>query len=77
MSNIYLVTEDKLLNLLEAEHRLNCLERDGVDNWTWYMAGSAEYLSEILNLPIDQIREYDYDFADAANIDLKNFQKYE
>lgn len=76
MSNIYLVTEDKLLDLLESEHRLNCLERDGVDNWTWYMVGSAEYLSEILNLPIDQIREYDYDFADAANIDLKNFQKY-
>lgn len=76
MSNIYLVTEDKLLDLLESKHRLNCLEYDGVDNWTWCMMGSAEYLSRVLNLPIDQIREYDYDFADAANISLKNFQKY-
>ena len=76
MSDIYLITKERLLELLEAELKLICLERDGVDNWTWYMAGSAEYLSEILNLPIDQIREYDYDFVDAANCDLKSFQKF-
>lgn len=76
MSDIYLITKERLLELLEAELKLICLERDGVDNWEWYMEGSAEYLSEILNLPIDQIREYDYDFVDAANCDLKSFQKF-
>lgn len=76
MSDIYLVTKERLLELLEAELKLICLERDGVDNWEWYMEGAAHYLSEILNLPIDQIREYDYDFVDAANCDLKSFQKF-
>lgn len=76
MSNVYLVTEERLLELLEAELKLICLERDGVDNWEWYMEGAACYLSEILNLPIDQIREYDYEFVDAANCSLKSFQKF-
>lgn len=76
MEKVYLITEDKLLSLLESDLRLTCLERDGVDNWSWYMAGSVEYLSEVLDLPIEQIREYEYDFADAAYQSLKSFQEY-
>lgn len=76
MSDIYLITKERLLELLEAELKLICLERDGVDNWEWYMEGAARYLSEILNLPIDQIREYDYEFVDAANCDLESFQRF-
>ena len=76
MNNVYLITEKRLLELLEAELKLICLERDGVDNWEWYMEGAARFLSEVLNLSIDQIREYDYDFMDAAKCSLKSFQKF-
>lgn len=32
----YLVPERELKSLLESEMKLNMLNRDGVDNWTWY-----------------------------------------
>ena len=76
MSDIYLITKERLLELLEAELKLSCLERDGVDNWTWYMEGKYHFLAEVLNLPTEQIYELDYDFVDAANCDLKSFQKF-
>lgn len=74
--SIYLITGKRLLELLEAEAQLICLERDGVDNWTWYMEGKSNFLAEALNLPIEQIREMDYDFCDLAQVELNEFQKY-
>ena len=35
----YIVSKERLLELLKAENELNVLEGDGVDNWTWYMEG--------------------------------------
>ena len=74
--SIYLITKKRLLELLEAEANLNCLEQDGVDNWTWYMEGKDCFLANALNLPIEQIREMDYDFCDLAQVELNEFQKY-
>lgn len=76
MSDIYLITKERLLELLEAKLKLNCLERDGVDNWTWYMEGKYHFLAEVLNLPTEQIYELDYDFGDVAYCDLESFQKF-
>lgn len=42
----YLIDEDTLKELLRDSHKLAILERDGVDNWTWYMTGLEEYLAE-------------------------------
>jgi len=30
------VSEQKLIELLEAENTLNCLQNGGVNNWDWY-----------------------------------------
>ena len=73
---IYLITKERLLDLLIVEAHLNCLEQDGVDNWTWYMEGKDRFLSDALNLPIEQIRELDYDFYDLAQVELNEFQEY-
>ena len=75
MENIYLITEKRLLKLLTSELTLSCLRRDGVDNWEWYMEGKAKFLSEILDIPEEEIWDLDYDFSDAAYQALKNFQK--
>ena len=42
----YLIDEDTLRELLNDSHKLAILERDGVDNWSWYMAGYEEYVAE-------------------------------
>jgi hypothetical protein len=42
----YLIDEDTLKELLYASHKLEILERDGVDNWWAYMEGRTEYLAE-------------------------------
>ena len=42
----YLIDEDTLKELLYASHKLEILERDGVDNWSWYMEGRNQYLAE-------------------------------
>ena len=71
MSKQYLIDEDTLKELLYASHKLEILERDGVDNWSWYMEGRTEYLAECAAMlpwncdkPYDeikaQIEEEDY-----------------
>lgn len=42
----YLIDEDTLRELLRDSHTLAILERDGVDNWEWYMESRKEYLAE-------------------------------
>ena len=42
----YLIDEDTLRELLINSHKLTILERDGVDNWQWYMEGQNEYIAE-------------------------------
>ena len=46
MSKQYLIDEGTLRELLYDSHKLAILERDGVDNWQWYMESYDEYLSE-------------------------------
>ena len=51
----YLIDEDTLRELLHDSHKLAILERDGVDNWNWYMEGREEYLTDCLGeLPWNQ-----------------------
>lgn len=42
----YKISESELRALLTASHKLDVLERDGVDNWSWYMEGLNDYLRE-------------------------------
>ena len=46
MENRYLVPESELIDLLAAYHYANCLDAEGVDNWSWYMTNKEEYLGD-------------------------------
>ena len=41
----YIISEERLRELLEEEARYIALENGGVDNWEWYGASIQEYLS--------------------------------
>lgn len=72
----YIVSKERLLELLKAENELNVLEGDGVDNWTWYMEGRRQYLkegAEMYGINIDD--NEDFDFEDLAELDLQNFEE--
>ena len=72
----YIVSNERLLELLKAENELNVLEGDGVDNWTWYMEGRRQYLkegAEMYGVNIDD--NEDFDFEDLAELDLQNFEE--
>lgn len=72
----YIVSKERLLELLKAENELNVLEGDGVDNWTWYMEGRRHYLkegAEMYGVNIDD--NEDFDFEDLAELDLQNFEE--
>ena len=59
MSKHYLIDEDTLCELLRAGHILAILERDGVVNWSWYMEGRKEYLTDCLGeLPWNADKTY-------------------
>lgn len=72
----YIVSKERLLELLKAENELNVLEGDGVDNWTWYMEGRRQYLkegAEMYGVNIDE--NEDFDFEDLAELTLQDFEE--
>lgn len=73
----YIISKERLLELLKAENELNVLEGDGVDNWTWYMEGRRQYLkegAEIYGVNIDN--NEDFDFEDLAELALQDFEEF-
>lgn len=73
----YIVSKERLLELLKAENELNILEGDGVDNWTWYMESRRQYLkegAEIYGVNIDD--NEDFDFEDLAELALQDFEEF-
>lgn len=76
MSKSYIVSEERLLELLEAENTLRCLEWDGVDNWTWYMERRSRYIADALCISKDEVRERDLDFIDVAKAELADYQLF-
>lgn len=65
----YKISEEELLDLLEDSLKLCVLDRDGVDNWGWYMAGRKDFM-------IENFGE-DLYFDEAAKIDLERFFQIE
>ena len=79
-ATMYKIPEWRLLQLLESEDRLDCLEQDGVDNWDWYMEGKGQYLLEgadaydaLATLEEDEC----FDFGDLAMLRLNDFERIE
>lgn len=68
----YLIEEKDLIELLSNSLKLEALERDGVDNWSWYGEGFREFLKEIAeenSVTIDE--DSDFSFQDAAQLIIK------
>ena len=72
----YIITEERLLELLEAEATLQCLENDGVDNWSWYMEGRRRFIAFALDISEEEVRDNDLDFIDVAKAGLADFQEF-
>lgn len=69
------VSEAKLRDCLLAVNKLACLERDGVDNWTWYMESRKEFIAECLGKTVEEIEENDLDFEDVVDLDIQSFKE--
>ena len=64
----YIISEKILRRLLKNEMKLDVLEADGVDNWSWYMASAAEYIQNIVG------NKEDCDFEDAVDIIIEDYE---
>lgn len=73
--NYYRIDEETLLDLIEDNLKLCALENGGVDNWCWYGDSINEFLKR--EFPEEYESDKDFDFRDAAEIDLLNvYGKY-
>lgn len=75
--NKYILTEGQLLSLLEDGLALQCLNVDGVDNWSWYMESKNSIIAEILEIPIEKAIKNNLTFRDAAKKEINQYSKIE
>lgn len=75
--NKYILTEGQLLSLLEDGLVLQCLNVDGVDNWSWYMESKNSIIAEILEIPIEEAIKNNLTFRDAAKKEINQYSKIE
>jgi len=71
----YILTEGQLLSLLEDKLALQCLNADGVDNWSWYMESKNSIIAEILKIPIEEVIDNNLTFRDAAKKEINQYSK--
>lgn len=79
----YIVDEKTLLNLIARSIELDFLESNGVDNWSYFDEGYAEYIQEELScfleepISIEAIEQNCLDFKDVAKYRIKEFKEVE
>ena len=77
MSEQYVkISKTELKELLVCALKLDVLERDGVDNWTWYMEGKSDCLKELakqFDFSDKDIEKEDLDFEDIAEAYLEDY----
>lgn len=77
----YIVDEFELLELLEAYITLSILNRDGVDNWMWYMESEREvvreYFSEMTEEEFNERKDNGLGVSDCAELCLEDYTKWE
>ena len=76
MSQAYIVHDERLLELLEAEATLQCLEHAGVDNWWGYCDNKESFIADALEITEDEVNERELDFEDVARAGLADFEKF-
>lgn len=65
----YKISEGDLTGLLVDSLELDMLNRDGVDNWTWYGESYRELIKEYI-----PNADEDTDFSDVATLLLKDYE---
>ena len=55
---------------------IECLENDGVDNWSWYMEGRKRFIADALDITEAKVRDEDLDFIDVAKAALYDFEEF-
>ena len=68
----YKISESDLNGLLVDSLELCMLNRDGVDNWTWYGTSYRELIKEYI-----PDADEDTDFSDVATLLLKEYEVIE
>lgn len=63
--------------MLEDGLVLQCLNVDGVDNWSWYMESKNSIIAEILEIPIEEAIKNNLTFRDAAKKEINQYSKIE
>ena len=72
----YIISKERLLELLKAEGRLCVLEQDGVDNWEWYMEGRDQYLRDGAEMYGVHLNDgEDFGFDELAELALQDYQE--
>lgn len=69
MEKRYEISERELKRLLIDSAKLSILENDGVDNWSYYMYGTDEYIES---------KGYDpneYDYEDVAVMEVEDYKE--
>lgn len=73
----YLIEENDLREILVGYFSNIVLERDGVDNWCWYMESRNEFIQEFFpDKKKREIRE-NYNFYDCADEFMKEYKYIE
>ena len=74
----YKISKKRLLELLEADAKLEALENGGVDNWEWSGASISDYLLNYIQEIHPDMEDDDKDdfwFDSIAEERLKNYEK--
>ena len=77
MGKLYIISEERLLELLEYEAELECLSAAGVDNWWGYCDNREEYIASALGISEEEVTEQELEFADVAEAALAEFSIYQ
>lgn len=69
----FIITEDRLLELLKREAQLDALECGGVDNWSWYYDALVDYFDKKdRNFDLDS--EYDKLASEKLEIEFRDME---
>lgn len=76
MEKYYKISESELIELIATSIKMDALNRDGVDNWTWYGEGFQDMIKEYFPNATEEEME-DLCFYDCAKTLLSNFIEVE
>lgn len=71
----YIISEERLRELLYDHYILDCLYEAGIDNWNGFMINKTEYINNALGEYNLENFDKNCDFDDIVNIDLTEYKE--